>query len=216
MAVQMKYAEGEVLQDDDRTLSSCLLWKMVIFNHERVNDVVYSTVCTAVSCRAVGEREGLEGRLPQAASSWVCYSINLYNLGLKEPSVNDLLTLILVWTSLLRVLFAVWAVSLSAVQLGVSIFMVEAGSKTSRVLRQTCWMSHESRRLEIYRIQRHVCLQLVICKQGKQSWGSRVCTQTVLQLSSQCVSWINQPAKTVLESCIWTAGLFFMAALAQN
>lgn len=111
---------------------------MVIFNHERVNDVVYSTVHTEISSYAAGEREGWEGRLPQAASSWVCCSINLYNLGLKEPSVNDLLTLILVWTSLLKVLFAVWVVSLSAVLLGISIFMVEAGSKTSRVLRQTC------------------------------------------------------------------------------
>lgn len=76
--------------------------------------------------------KGLRGKdLPGLLSSWDCCSVNLHTPGLKGASANDLLTVTLVWTHLLKALSAVWAVSLSAVLPGINIFIVKAGSKPS-------------------------------------------------------------------------------------
>jgi len=115
MGVWMKYAEGKVLQDDGRTLSS--------FAHDGKWLFLMTSVLMSWSialCRlqypvVQQEQRGLGGEaspgcLPPG-------SVNLHTLELKGPSVNDFLTLILVWAPLLKVLFAVWAVSLPAVLL---------------------------------------------------------------------------------------------------
>ena len=134
----MKYAEGKVLQDGGRTLSSFACYGKWLFLIASM-PMIWSIALCRLQYPVVQQEEERAGRegFPRLPSSWGCWSVNLYTLGLKGPSVNDLLTLILVWSPFLKVLFAVWAVSLSAVLLGVSIFTVMAGSKVSGVLRQT-------------------------------------------------------------------------------
>lgn len=128
-------------------------------------------------------KKGLRGKdLPSLPSSWGCCSVNLHTPGLKGPSANDLLTVTLVWTHLLKALSAVWAVSLSAVLLGINIFIVKAGSKPSGALRQICWVSPKSRKLEIYSIQRCVFLQLAVCRSENNS-GDK---EFVFSLYSRC------------------------------
>lgn len=121
------------------SLLFCSLWKMVIFTHEHM--MSWSIALSSLQYSVVQQEEERAGwgGFPRLPPSWGCWSVNLCTLGLKGPSVNDLWTLILVWAPLLKVLFAVWAASLSAVLLGVSIFMAEPGSRPLGVLRHTCW-----------------------------------------------------------------------------
>lgn len=111
MGVQMKYAEGKVLQDDGRSHSSFARygkWLFLIMSKS-----IWSLAVCRLQYPVVQQEEERAGRgaFPRLPSSWGCWSVNLYTLELKAPSVNDLLTLTLVWAPLLKLLFAGWAIS---------------------------------------------------------------------------------------------------------